>query len=434
MSDLFITYQNGGSGDNTIPIDEAIITLAENENFTYDGTDKTKTIVSVVKNEKTLVEGEDYVVFGNRASKAGTHTISVFGIMNYSGVATAEWSIAKKQGTIAVSDDSVAIISNGFTEAVSITKEGDGVVSVESSDTSVATATISNDVITITSVAAGSATITVTMANGNNYLGSSDTIDVTVILVNNVLSENTPNVIQKIAQAGTGSSFWSVGDKTAAISFQNVIVGGMSFNGLSACAFIIGFDHNSTREGTGIHFQFGKTTDGGNIAFCDSNYSGYSPNACFHMNSSQSNSGGWENSYMRGTICPAFLTALPTAWQNVIVAITKYSDNTGGGSNIASYVTSTSDKIFLLSEFEVQGTRSYANSAEKNYQLQYTYYANGNSKVKYKHNATTTTCSWWLRSVYSGSSTYFCLVNTGGSASYAYANYSYGFAPAFRVA
>lgn len=58
---------------------------------------------------------------------------------------------------------------------------------------------------------------------------------------------------------------------------------------------------------------------------------------------------------MRKTICPAFLAALPTAWQNIIAACTKYSDNTGGGSNTASYVTATSDKIWLLSEMEVQG-------------------------------------------------------------------------------
>ena len=152
------------------------------------------------------------------------------------------------------------------------------------------------------------------------------------------------------------------------------------------------------------------------------------------MNTSNTNSGGWNNSYMRKTICPAFLAALPTAWRNIIAACTKYSDNTGGGSNTASYVTATSDKIWLLSEMEVQGTRSYANSAEANYQKQYDYYKNGNSKVKYQHTATTNACFWWLRSVRASSAGIFCSVAADGSAAGSGAYFSRGFAPGFKVA
>ena len=97
-------------------------------------------------------------------------------------------------------------------------------------------------------------------------------------------------------------------------------------------------------------------------------------------------------------------------------------------------MTATSDKIWLLSEMEVQGTRSYANSAEANYQKQYDYYRNGNSKVKYQHTATTSACYWWLRSVYASSTSYFCSVRTDGSASGYGAYASYGFAPGFKVA
>lgn len=51
---------------------------------------------------------------------------------------------------------------------------------------------------------------------------------------------------------------------------------------------------------------------------------------------------------------------------------TKYTDNKGG-SNTASNVSSTTDYLFLLSEYEVHGTRNYANSAEQNSQAQYDY-------------------------------------------------------------
>ena len=169
----------------------------------------------------------------------------------------------------------------------------------------------------------------------------------------------------------------------------------------------------------------------------DAGYNEYysnNANARFVMNTSNTNSGGWEGSYMRKTICAAFLSALPADWQNVIVACTKYSDNRGGGSNTASYVTATQDKIWLLSEFEVHGSRSYANSAEQNYQKQYDYYKNGNSKVKYKHNATGTACNRWLRAVHATDGNVFCIVYTDGSASNGNANWSNGFAPGFKVA
>ena len=137
---------------------------------------------------------------------------------------------------------------------------------------------------------------------------------------------------------------------------------------------------------------------------------------------------------MMKTICPAFLNALPAAWRNAIKNCTKYSDNSGGGSDNASYVTATTQKIFLLAEFEVHGTRYYANSAERNYQKQYDYYKNGNSKVKYQHSSTGSACDWWLRSVSVTYTTTFCLVNAGGSATNYYAYDSFGFAPGFKAA
>ena len=112
---------------------------------------------------------------------------------------------------------------------------------------------------------------------------------------------------------------------------------------------------------------------------------------------------------------------------------TKYSDNTGGGSDTASYVTSTTDLLPLLSEFEYHGARYYANSAEKNYQAQYDYYKAGNSKVHYRHNATGTAAYAWCRSVISGYANDFCRVNSDGSASYDIANFSWALAPCFFV-
>lgn len=250
-----------------------------------------------------------------------------------------------------------------------------------------------------------------------------------------ILEENTPAQIQKAAQLGIAPDLWSVGD-THTVTL-NGTVGSLELNNETYCAFILGFDHNSSVEGgNSIHFQFGKNASGTDIAFVDSNYDSTSGSAGFRMNMSNTNSLGWNGSYMHETICPAFLNAMPTEWQNVIVACTKYSDNSGGGSDTARYVTATQDKIWLLAEFEVFGTRYGANSAERDYQKQYDYYKNGNSCVKHKHGAIGTACVWWLRSVYAAGRYSFQLVDkNGNSDSYlSDARYSKGFAPGFKVA
>lgn len=115
-------------------------------------------------------------------------------------------------------------------------------------------------------------------------------------------------------------------------------------------------------------------------------------------------------------------------------SVTKYTDNTAnGGGNQASYITATTDYLWLLAEFEVQGARTYANSYEQNYQAQYQYFKSGNSKVAYKYNATGTAVYWWLRSAsyYSGNT--FCSVNADGSAHSGNADYSLALLPGFAV-
>lgn len=132
-------------------------------------------------------------------------------------------------------------------------------------------------------------------------------------------------------------------------------------------------------------------------------------------------------------VANTLMAALPSALRAVMKPMTIYTDNTAGGSDTASYVTKSVDYLPLLAEFEIFGSRSYANSAEKNYQKQYDYYKAGNSKIKYRHNSTSSTAFWWERSPYCNGSTGFCYVVTNGCASISNAWSSFGLAPAFRV-
>jgi hypothetical protein len=370
------------------------------------------------------------------ATNAGSYAATFTPKANYqwsdgsTSAKSVTWAIGKAAGSLTLAKSSVTLNISSLTESVAVTRAGDGVISATSSNTATARVEVSGTSVKITGLKAGTAKITVKVAAGTNHTAPSDkTINVTVSLPDTSLANNTPDIIAAAAKSGQAANYWSVGDKVGIA--VNGSFGGLSYNN-TVYAFILGFNHNSSVEGgNSIHFQFGKTAAGVDIAFVNS-YGSTSTGFC--MNTSNTNSGGWNNSYMRKTICPAFLAALPKAWQNIIAACTKYSDNTGGGSNTASYVTATSDKIWLLSEMEVQGTRSYANSAEANYQKQYDYYRNGNSKVKYQHTATTSACHWWLRSVYASYTNNFCIVYTGGSAGSSNACYSFGFAPGFKVA
>ena len=287
----------------------------------------------------------------------------------------------------------------------------------------------------------GNTTITVSYSEGGVTKTATQAITVTVI--SNTLNSNSWATIKAVSDAGQGANYWDVGDtKQIAINGQ---VGNMNISNLAINVFILGFNHNASREGSNrIHFKIGKI---GNtqVALCDSQYNNTnSGNGYFNMNPNNSNSGGWANCHMRKTILGSdatptsprtntLLAALPSDLRAVMKPITKYSDNTGGGNNTASYVTSTTDYLPLLSEFEYHGVRSYANSAEQNYQQQYEYYRAGNSKVHYKHNATGTAAIVWARSVYAASTNYFCCLSTTGTASGSGADWCIGVAAGFAA-
>lgn len=265
--------------------------------------------------------------------------------------------------------------------------------------------------------------------------------------VSAVLNDNDWSTISTVSLSGQAANYWSVGDTKEIII--NGTVGNTTFDNLHIFAFIIGFDHNSNVEGHNtIHFQIGKSAqnDGINLCFADSkNNSSTSSAGYFNMNYSRSNSGGWESSKMRtvllgssytpsSPLSGSLMAALPNDLLGVMRCVTKYSDNTGGGSNTSSCVTATADYLWLLSEFEVFGAITNSNNAERNYQQQYTYYADGNQeKICYIYNDTSSKALWWLRSVLANGTSHFCCVLAGYAAGTRYSHWSFGVYPSFCV-
>lgn len=269
---------------------------------------------------------------------------------------------------------------------------------------------------------------------------------------------------------------WSVGDcKKITL---NGTVGTLSLSNYETYVFILGFDHNASVEGYGISFGCFKTakTSGIDVALCDdayntnAGYTGAKKFALNHWGSSSSpyntNYGGWKGCDARydilgstdsapsgygstpttsrtgvdassttatSPVANTLMAALPSDLRAVMKPITKYTDNTGNSSNVQANVTASIDYLPLLSEYEVQGARSYANQYEQNSQTQYAYYSNSNSKIKYNHSSTSSAVIWWCRSAYYNGAYNFCGVFTDGGANSISSRYSRGLAPVFLV-
>ena len=273
---------------------------------------------------------------------------------------------------------------------------------------SVLTATLGSTVITVTAGSSGNAIFKLasygTWTISNTTTGGSVTVDIDTLKRYTITLQGLDAYswakISEISLAGNASTVFSIGD-TKTVTIDN----------LSYQVQIIGFNHDTKSSGgtAGITFQF---------KWCY--------NTSYYMNSSNTNSGGWGNSYMRGTVMPLILDKLPSDLQNVIIPVVK---KTSAGSQ-SSTINNTTDSLWLLSEIEIFGTTSYSKAGEGS---QYAYYSAGNSRVKYKQNAQSTAVYWWERSPSASNSAAFCLVSTDGSAGATIASNANGVAPGFCV-
>lgn len=425
-------------------------TPSQSGSLTYSGSALTPSWINYDTAQLTI-SGE------TSATTAGTHYATFTPTANYrwsDGTTTGKqvgWTIGKAAGSLSITPTSLTLNTASPTGTINVTRAGNGTISAKSSDTSVATVSVSGTQVTVNNVnqTSGSAVITISVSAGTNHTApGSKTCEITAAFVSSVLNDNDWATIRQVSDNGQGANYWSIGDRKAVT--LNGTAGKLSLSNVTTYAFIIGFNHNASVEGTNrIHFQLAKTalSGGTDVCFCDNQYGpdrGWSsPGAgYFVMYAINTNSGGWKSSQMRTNICGTSLSSysgtiiavIPAALRAVLKSVTKYTDNTAnGGGSTASYVTATTDYFFLLSEFEVFGSISYGNTNEKNKQAQYAYYSAGNSKIKYNHNGTSTAAFWWLRSPRASDSGNFVRVVADGTVGYSGAGVSLGFAPGFCV-
>ena len=330
---------------------------------------------------------------------------------------------------------------------------------VTTNSTDAATVTVTDGTTTLTGVFSNQkcsfslpnlGTWTVSATLGGNLVTKTVSVDtvglfsVELIPVSNVLNDNSWETIRSISDDGLGANYWSVGDAKK-IRMKGT-VGSVALDN-DYWVFILGFNHNANREGNNrIHFQFGRTAQGytatNGICLVDGSYNNYTSSAtAFTMNTSNTNVGGWNNSHMRNAILGGisdpikasgntFVACLPSDLRAVMKTRTTYTS----AGDMSNTIQSTTDYCWLQAEVEIFGTTIYVATIEANYTTQYQYYASGNSKVRYKHNATTTAAYWWERSPSNAGSGGFCVVTSDGTASgVGPASNSYGLAPCFCV-
>ena len=208
---------------------------------------------------------------------------------------------------------------------------------------------------------------------------------------------------QVIAIANSGencSKFFAVGDEHDLLLTTSELV-----------TVVIGdFNHNTI---TG-------TSNKAAIAFTFKNCL----NTTYPMNSSNTNSGGWNNSAMRNTRMPAILNTFPA--ELTADGAIKYVDVLASAGNQSTSLVISSDRLRLHSMAELGLSYAYAASGEG---TKYAYYTSGN-RVKTVGGAASI---YWSRSPFTAGGNAFCFVVAAGTASGSDANAPYGVACGFDI-
>ena len=318
-------------------------------------------------------------------------------------------SDGKEPGDLTISPSLLTLNSDTPTGVVTVNRAGDGAISAVSSNTAVATVSVSGTEITVTSTGkGGTATVTVSVAESTYHLAPAD---VTCRVICNFTPVNFADAdwgeIIAACQSGSIPSTWSVGDSNT-----------MTIDGTAYQVDIIGKAHDTYADGSGtapLTFQLHDIVQTSRF-----NAKYLSPNHKL-----------WSECDLRTETLPAILAKMPSEVQAAVRAVSKVSMSDWAALNSGKYKASTySDTLFLLSTVELEGANAtYTDPAEG---TQYAYYKAGNSKIK-KYNGTAT--AWWTRSATPIASTNWYgaryTTATGSTGSSDAANVSHGVVPAW---
>ena len=218
------------------------------------------------------------------------------------------------------------------------------------------------------------------------------TTNVDMIMIDPVFGNNSWAAIIKACQEKQVPDTWHVGDRC-----------NMTINKKTYAIDIIGKNHDDYADGSGkapLTFQMHTT---------------YATQ--YKMNGAEYNNCGWKNCLVRtSNAFPKLKQVMPAEVVAALKAVTKKT--TAGGAS--SSIDTTSDTLFLLSEIEVQGTRTHSYAGEG---AQYAYYQTAANRKKNR--------AWYLRSPRINSTSCFCRTGWDGEADWSVASEVDGIAAAW---
>lgn len=254
----------------------------------------------------------------------------------------------------------------------------------------------------------GTQTITATYTENSVSKTASTSVTVTVKTVTWANGSDS-EIVDMVAAADAGviklSDYWAVGDtRTISLSamsatgvgesqaaqtqkFVLMNVGGKTLSSGRTCSFVVGLKNCLHTNG--------------------------------YMNSSSTNSGGWEKCARRTWCNNVFYKAIPSAIRPIFK---QFKNVTASGTG--SSATTSTDYFALPSEKEIFGSTEYANSRAESANSQFAWYKTSANRIKYDE-GTSTAWWYWERSPQSSGGSYFCGVNNGGGADYRNADNGY---------
>ena len=263
----------------------------------------------------------------------------------------------------------------------------------------------------------GNQTVTVSYAENGVTKTATFTISVSVKIVT-WAGGTDEEVANMVAAADAGvinlADYWTVGDERQVtlsamsatgvgeshveqtVTFVLMNAGGKTLanataSGRTTCSFIVGMKNGLAEKG--------------------------------YMNSSNTNSGGWESSKRRTWCNNVFRNAIPSTLRDIFK---QHLNITANGSG---YTTATSTDYFALpAEKEVFGSETFAVPTTEASLTQFEYYKTSANRIKTQGDAGSAGGIWWERSPYSGNQLSFCVV-ANDSVNYSNTSYARLLAP-----
>ena len=285
-----------------------------------------------------------------------------------------------------------AIRTGAPLQIIVTTSAGATVTATKDSKTVSGTADTNGEcILTVTEV--GTWTVTATLASSTN---TADVVvgaaNVDMIMSDPVFGNNSWAAIIKACQEKQVPDTWNVGNSC-----------NMTINNKTYAIDIIGKNHDDYADGSGkapLTFQMHTT---------------YATQ--YKMNGAERNDCGWKNCLVRtSNAFPKLKQVMPAEVVAALKAVTKKT--TAGGASSA--IDTTEDTLFLLSELEVQGTRTHSYAGEG---TQYAYYQTAANRKKNR--------AWYLRSPRINSTSCFCRTGWDGGADWSVASEVDGIAAAW---